>query len=162
MFIGIIIVIVLLITLTPPKCEHGKQVRIFSFTSYNSTASSYTKLYCSDCESDITRPTLFKGNPKDLSYLDAIKENSDGGEIVGGEYYTIKAIVTLADYNYGDGKARITCKVVNESAMVWFTVDFKEGFEDAVDLIKEGDEITFRGRYYDIGCGFTDCELINN
>ena len=36
----------------------------------------------------------------------------------------------------------------------------REEFKELVKLVEKGEEITFRGRFYDGGCGFTDCELI--
>lgn len=156
----VFIIIILLVVLTP-KCKHEETGMMFSFASQNSTAYSYKRPYCKEC-GEVFSYTNFKGTPNDLSYLDAIKERSDSDEIVGGEYYTVTAVVTLGDYNYGSKRVSVQCKIENEDVKVGFTIDFKEEFGDAVKLLKKGDEITFRGRYYDIGCGFTDCELISN
>ena len=41
-----------------------------------------------------------------------------------------------------------------------FNVEFREEFKELVRAVEEGGEITFHGRFYDKGCGFTDCELI--
>jgi hypothetical protein len=50
--------------------------------------------------------------------------------------------------------------VENENFIVGFNVEFREEFREQIKLTEEGAEITFRGRFYDVGCGFTDCELI--
>lgn len=157
-FTVILIVVIALIIFTPPKCEHTQITKDFSFQFQGSTASSSVRRYCEDCDSYVDSPSLFNGNPKDLSYLEVVKSHSDGDEIVSGEYYTITAIVTLGDYD--TRKTRINCRVQSENIIVGFSVEFREEFEESVSLLKEGDEITFRGRYYDTGCGFTDCELI--
>lgn len=142
---------------TKPKDEH-KHVKIFSFQFQGSTASSYVKPWCKSGRCYNLGYTLFRGTPSDLSYLDVIKEHIGVDEIVGGEYYTVTAIISVADYNFQ--KTRISCKLQNEDIIVGFSVEFRDEFEDAVSLLDEGDEVTFRGRYYDEGCGFTDCELI--
>ena len=79
-----------------------------------------------------------------------------------GQYYTVTAIVTLADYSSND-KARVTCKVENEDYIVGFSVEFREEFKNTAgcESLEEGEKITFRGRFYDEGCGFTDCELVD-
>ena len=74
-------------------------------------------------------------------------------------YYTMTATVTWEDYDYH--KTKIRCQVQSDNIIVSFWIEFREGFEAAVGLYDEGDEIRFRGRFYDEGCGFTDCELIS-
>lgn len=138
------------------RCEH-EEGKVFSFQTQGSTAASDMRLYCKNCMQNI-KVAIFRGTPKDLSYLDIIKEHIDGEEIVGGEYYTIKGIVAVADYNIP--KTIIRCRLESGDTIVIFSVEFREEFEDAVGLLKEGDEVTFRGRFYDEGCGFTDSELI--
>jgi hypothetical protein len=131
--------------------------KIFSFQFQGSTATSNVKPYCEKCNTYF-QPKLFRGTPTDTSYLDVIDEHMDGDEIVGGEYYTMTATVAVGDHHLD--KTRIQCKVQKGNITVWFSVEFQEEFEEAVALLKEGDEVTFRGRYYDEGCGFTDAELI--
>jgi hypothetical protein len=96
--------------------------------------------------------------------LELLKEHSDGDEIVPGEYYTVTATVTLVTLNsYDEGRfwtVRVGCKLRNEDILLGFSVDFRKEFWDQVDLLEEGDEITFRGKFYDEGCGFTDSELL--
>jgi hypothetical protein len=142
-------------------CERGEHImgKSFSFQSHNSTAMSHIEPFCENCNHYFGY-TLFRGTPNDVSYLDVIKEHSDGSEIIGGEYYTITATVTLGDYEID--KTKLRCKVAGESIIAVFSVEFREEFEEQVDLIVEGDEIVFRGRLYDEGFGFTDCKLINN
>jgi hypothetical protein len=141
------------------QCEEHDIVTMFSFQPYNSTADSSVKSYCKNCNNYFGR-TRFGGTPEDVSYLDVVKEYIDKGEIVGGEYYTMCAIVSLGDYS--STKTKINCGVETGNILVYFSVEFREEFEEQVDLIVEGDEIVFRGRLYDEGFGFTDCELINN
>ena len=153
----IVVVVLLLIIFTPTPCdrEHGK---IFSFQAQGSTALSNVRPWCKSGKCSYLGYSLFQGTPTDTSYLDVIRKYIDDDEIIGGEYYTVTAIVTCADYDFT--RTRISCKVQTDDIIVGFSVDFQEEFEEVVGLLKEGDEVTFRGRFYDEGCGFTDCELI--
>ena len=144
----------------PPKCEHEETVVKYSFTAYGSTAHNDICKYCKKCESRISAYSLFKGELVDKSYLEAIVEHSDGSEIVAGEYYTVTAIVPLGFYGSSIDTAWLGCRVENANFIVSFTAEFREEFRELVRAVEEGDEITFRGRFYDKGCGFTDCELI--
>ena len=155
--IMVIAIILIVVFVAPGRCEHDAMVKLFSFQFENSTAMSTIKPYCNDCNQYFGH-TYFRGNPNDTSYLEALRENSDSDEIVAGEYYTITAIVTFADY-YTHEK-RIRCEVQSGNIRVDFSVEFQGEYEEAVGLLKAGDEITFHGRYYDTGCGFTDSELI--
>lgn len=156
----IVAVLLLLVIFTPPKCEHEEIGKIFSFQPQGSTAPSVVHRYCVNCDNpSVDRPSLFKGNPTDLSYLEVVREHSDSDEIVGGEYYTMTATVIYGDYDFD--KTRVTCMVQGGNIKVSFSVEFREEFAESVALLQAGDEITFRGRYYDTGCGFTDCGLIN-
>ena len=154
------VVVALTIAFTPPKCEH-EEVMKYEFASNNSTERSNASRYCTKCDKRISTYSLFKGELVDKSYLRAIVDHSDGSEIKPGEYYTVTAIVTQADYGYGlYNTPNVCCKLENEDFIIYLDVEFREEFAEAVDLIIEGQEITFRGRFYDEGCGFTDCELI--
>jgi hypothetical protein len=139
------------------KCEHEDVGKMFSFQPQNSTATSYVKSFCTNCDEKFGYK-IFRGTPTDTSYLEPIKVHSDVSEIVGEEYYTITAIVTLADYEFN--KTKIRCEVQSENVEVNFCAEFREEYEESVALLQEGDIVTFRGRFYDDGCGFTDCELI--
>ena len=139
------------------KCEHKKMSTVFSFQFENSVATSYFKPYCKNCNHYFGY-TLFRGTPNDLSYLEAVRQYIDESDIKSGEYYTMIATVSLADYDIN--RARIRCKVENEDIIVGFSVEFRGEFEEQVSLIREGDEITFSGRLYDEGFGWTDCELL--
>ena len=150
-----LVVVTSLILFTPPKCDHEETITMYKFESYESPAYNYVRPVCKKCDK-LLPYTLFKGTPKDSSYLEAFENES---EIVPGEYYTVTATVTSADYSIQD--THLGCKVENEKFIIHFGVDFREEFEEAVDPIEEGDEITFRGRFYDNGCGFTDCELLD-
>lgn len=151
------LVLVLLLVSYNAVCDEHEMGKIFSFQFQDSTATSNVKPYCEKCNTYF-QPKLFRGTPTDTSYLDVIDEHMDGDEILGGEYYTMTATVAVADYDFD--KTRIQCKVKKDHIIVGFSVEFQEGFEETVALLKEGDTVTFRGRYYDEGCGFTDAELI--
>ena len=139
-------------------CDHEAVENHFSFQPQKSTADSWSKLICRDCHQSMATYKSFRGTPNDTSYLEAIKVHGKASEILPGEYYTITATVTLADYNFD--KTVIRCKVQSDNIIVNFSVEFRGEFEEAVGLLEEGDEVTFRGRFYDKGCGFTDSELI--
>ena len=144
------------------RCDHVDTWEVYSFQFENSTASNSVREVCKECHKNMARPALFKGTLVDKSYLEAVKEHSDAQDFVPGEYYTITAIVTQADYDSVD-KPRIGCKVENEDFLVGFSVEFREEFAEAVSYksLEKGVEITFRGRLYDEGFGFTDCELLS-
>lgn len=154
------VVIVLTIALTPPKCEHEEVTR-YVFTTEGSTAHSSVSRYCKKCDERLTPNSLFKGELVDKSYLNALKEHSDGSEIVPGEYYTVTATVPLGFYGYTSDTVFLTCEVRNEDFIVRFNVEFKDEFNELVRSIEDDAEITFRGRFYDKGCGFTDCEVLS-
>ena len=61
---------------------------------------------------------------------------------------------------YSSNTVWLNCKVENKEFTVCFNVEFRNEFKEAVRLVEEGETITFRGRFYDEGCGFTDCELL--
>lgn len=159
MLVCVFLPILFLAVFTPEPCEHEDMVTMYTFTSYNSTAHSNVRPYCRDC-GERFRSQMFKGELVDKSYLSAIVEHSDGDEIVPGEYYTVTATVPLGFYAYISDTVWLNCRVENEEYILFFNVEFKDEFEEMVKLVEDGDEITFRGRFYDKGCGFTDCELI--
>lgn len=145
---------------TEPKNEH-KHVKIFAFSSHESTAYSSVRQWCKKGSCLNLMNTLFRGTPSDLSYLDVIEEHFGVGEMVGGEYYTVTAKISLKFYNASfSPRVYVNCRVENEDIIVEFNVEFREEFREQVALLEEGEEVTFRGRYYDEGCGFLDCELI--
>lgn len=137
--------------------EEHKIGKRFVFQFQGSTAASYVKRFC-EHPGHFYVASLFRGTPNDLSYLDVIAEYSDSDEIVWGEYYTMTATIVHGDYDYF--KTRINCEVQSDDIIVYFSVEFRGEFEEAVGLLTEGDQVVFRGRFYDEGCGFTDCELI--
>lgn len=139
------------------QCDHVETVNCFSFQYENSTAWSYVQTRCKECSKNL-KTTLFRGSPSDNSYLSIIKTYSDAGEIVGGQYYTITATVTLGDYDHPE--SRLHCKVESDDITVYFSVEFKEEFEALISTIEEGDVITFYGEFYEEGCGFKNCDLI--
>lgn len=158
MFVLLVVVLTVGIVSATPKCEHEEMGTWFSFQPQNSTAASSMKPFCINCNQSFDAE-IFRHTPNDSSYLEAIKVHSDASEIVGGEYYTITATVVLEDYD--TTKTKIRCEVRSEKVIVDFSVEFREEFEESVALLEEGDEITFRGRLYDEGCGWTDSELIS-
>ena len=130
---------------------------LFSFQSQGSTAYSYSRPYCIKC-GKLEAYTNFKGTPADTSYLELLREQTNTTEITAGEYYTITATISLSDSL--STKVKLHCKLENEHLKVGFSIEFRPEFKEAVSLLNTGETITFRGRYYDTGCGFTDCELI--
>ena len=153
----LLLILVILIASAALKCDHEEMGKIFTFQFEGSTAAGCVKPFCKNCNHYFGY-SIFRGTPEDSSYLEVIEKHSGVSEIVGGEHYTMTAIVALADYDFG--KTRIRCKVEKDDIIVEFSVEFREEFEESVALYDEGDEITFRGRLYDSGFGFTDCELI--
>lgn len=146
-------------------CRHENIGKIFSFPSKDAVGQGTIRTYCIDCnfyrggERYGYYPEhvyTFNGNPKDTSYLDTIKEHSDENEIVGGGYYTVSATVSEPT----PFSTQIWCQITSETTIVSFSIKFRDELKDVVGLLQRGDEITFRGRFYDTGCGFTDCELI--
>lgn len=160
-FICILSPIIFLIVFTPEPCEHEEVTR-YVFADYDSSAMSDVCGYCRKCDERLTTYSLFKGELVDKSYLEAIREHSDADEIIPGEYYTVTVTVPLGFYGYGSDTVWLTCEVENEDFIVRFSAEFREEFKEQVSSIQKGEEITFRGRFYDVGCGFTDCELIGN
>ena len=150
--------ILFLILFTPAKCEHEEVTR-YVFSSDDSMAHSSACGYCTKCDTRLTSYFLFQGELVDKSYLSALVEHSDASEIVPGEYYTVTASVPLGFYGTSNA-VWLTCEVENDDFIVRFSAEFQEEFKDQIRSIQEGDTITFRGRFYDEGCRFTDCELI--
>jgi hypothetical protein len=157
-FVCILIVVVLLIAFTPDKCEHEDMIMWYSISSDDYSYSSVTP-YCRDC-GETFQYQQFKGELVDKSYLSAIIEHSDGNNLVPGEYYTVTATAPLGFNGYGSDMIALTCQAENEEFRIRFGASFREEFKEAVRSVEKGDEITFRGRFSDQGCGFTDCELI--
>ena len=155
--IFIVMVFALALVASPGKCDHTNLKKNFSFQFEGSTAASSIKPICENCN-QYFESTRFRGTPNDLSYLEVVKEYISADEIVSGEYHTMTAIVTVLDHDYQ--RVRIHCKVENDDIGVFFSVEFKEEFEEAVSLLQKGQEITFRGKLYDTGFGWTDCELL--
>lgn len=157
--VGMILLIILaLVIFTPPKCDHTEKVGYFLFKTPNGTSNSSVKYYCADCDKYLGY-NMFDNTPNDLSYLDVLRESNNGNDLIGGEYYTMSAIVSVGDYS--SLTTSIRCKVKGNDNVVFFSVEFRDEFEDVVGTLNEGDEITFRGKFSDLGCSFTDCELIN-
>lgn len=158
----IVVIIALLVFVSAPenhKHTHDEMSMKFSFQPENSTAGDYMQPFCRICDYYLTSYPILDTS-SDTSYLEAITEHSNASEIVPGEYYTITATVVLADYDFY--KTRIRCEVGNENVVVNFSVEFQQEFEEAVGLLEAGDEVTFYGRFYDEGCGFTDSVLVND
>ena len=159
--ISLLIPVLLLIIFTPEKCDHTETQMRYVFTSEDSTAQSDAAKFCKECDERLTAYALFKGTPTDQSYLAALIKHSDSSEILPGEYYTVTATVPLGFYGHGSKTVWLTCEVENEDFVVRFNVEFKEEYREFVESVEKGDKVTFRGRFYDEGCGFTDCELIS-
>ena len=159
LFICVLAIIILLVVFTPAKCEHVNMATKYSFVSYYETAHSSVRPYCRDC-GELFQFQLFDGTPTDQSYLSAFEGHIDNSAIIPGEYYTVTATVTQKfHFEYED--AWLKCRLENADYIVGFSAEFREEFRETVGSIEDGEEITFRGRFYDEGCGFTDCELIS-
>ncbi len=161
-FFGVILTVAAILTVVLfwvkfTACEHPESVKRYSFYSENNMQYDYMAVYCKECNEKL-RSETFADTPKDLSYLEVVRTLVGEDGPVAGEYYLVTATV-LSDYSQS-GSPYVRCKVENDSVSVFFTVDFKEEFDEAVREIEEGDTITFYGRYYESGCGFADCELI--
>lgn len=143
------------------KCDHEETATMYIFTANEGVEFSTTRPVCKEC-GEAFEYTNFKGTPTDQSYLQAIKDHSDGSGVVPGEYYTVTATVPLGFYGFSSQDVWLTCQVENEEFIVRFNVKFKEEYRELVSSVGKEDEITFRGRFNDEGCGFTDCELITD
>lgn len=150
-----IMLVAFVIVATPEPCEHKEVTRYFFSTdgSNNSVCG-----FCTKCRTRLTPHSLFQGELVDKSYLTAMQEHSDGSEIIPGEYCTVTARVPLGFM----GSGGLACEVENEDYLVRFKAVFRAECIEQVKLIEEGQEITFRGRFADRGCSFTDCELISD
>ena len=141
------------------RCEHEVVIDSFVFQPENNTAYSYTQRICENCNQTFTT-YLFKGTPSNTGYVDVISENCEDKTFVIGEYDTITAKVSLADYD--SLKTQLSCYVQEGNVDVWFIVEFKSEYEDAVSMLQEGDEVTFYGKCSDKTVHWTDCELVLN
>lgn len=158
LFGGIILSVILLLLLgLALKCDHTNVIEVYSFQPDNSTATSYVKSVCEECNQSF-HTALFRDTPPNETYMDVIAEHSMDKTFVKGEYDTIKAAVTILDYDATETK--INCKVRQGDVIVNFPVKFKGEYEDAVSSLQEGDEITFYGKSALKGLSWTDCELI--
>lgn len=161
-FFGVILTVAAILTVVLfwvkfTACEHPESVKQYSFYSESNMQYDYMAVYCKECNEKL-RSETFADTPKDLSYLEVVRTLVGEDGPVAGEYYLVTATV-LSDYSQS-GAPYVRCKVENDRVSVFFNVDFKEEFGDAVREIKADDTITFYGRYYESGCGFADCELI--
>lgn len=153
-----VILSVWVVAIFTPNCNHEESRCEYVLKSPDTVGNTgYIKKFCKDCDHYIGISYLH-GIPTDKSYLEVIRDHSDGDELVDGVYYTMTATVTLA-YYYG---IRINCKVENEDIAVYFSVSFRDEFKEEVKAINVKDEITFRGKFDAVSCDWTDCELINN
>ena len=159
--LGLIVLIVapLFLLFAPKPCDHEEVLRYY-FSTDDSTVHNDVCGFCTKCDTRLTPYSLFQGELVDKSYLAALKEHSDGSEIIPGEYYTVTATVPLGYMGY-EGTMGLACEVENEDFLIRFNAAFRGEFKEQISLIEEGQEITFRGRFNDTGCGFTDCELLS-
>ena len=160
LFLCLLSPILFLIAATPEPCEHEDMVEWYMFSYHEHVSKHSVEPYCRDCGYS-GRYRLFEGELVDKSYLQAIVENSDGNEIVPGEYYTVTARIPVGIYTPNSRVVLMGCEVENEDFIVRFNAVFREEFEEAVKSLEKGDVITFRGRFYETGCEFDDCELLS-
>ena len=155
----IVAVIVLLVISASLVCPHDEMCKVFAFQYDGSTAVSHIKPVCKNC-TQYFEATRFRGTPSDLSYLEVVKEYIVEDEIVSGGYHTMTATVTVLDHD--TTRTRLNCYVGNEDIEVYFSVEFRGEFEEAVNALQIGEQITFRGRLDNTGFGWTDCELLSS
>lgn len=158
--IGFVLFFIILV-MANNKCDHNEKQRRFHFVAENSSAYSDMAVFCKVCGEQLTTYARFNGTPDDKSYLSAFSGHIDSNEIIPGEYYTVTAAVTIDYYGSRIEEPRLACKEENDDYEVFFSVGFKEEYRDLISSVKKGEEITFRGKFYTEGCGFSDCELIS-
>ena len=143
------------------RCEHEETQTVYHFQFEKSSANSYMQDVCEKC-GQTSNTIIFRGAPTKQSYMELIEAHSDSDEIIAGEYYTVTATVTSITLDHYDSfwTVRTYCKLENEDIRISFSVDFRKEFWEQVDMIEKGDEITFRGQFYDTG--FKDAELITD
>ena len=139
------------------KCDHNNIIDVYSFQPEHSTAMGYVKTKCDDCGKGFGY-SLFRDNPTDEKYINVIGEHCKDKIFIEGEYDTVKATVTLADYDFD--KTRLNCSVRQGDVEVYFPVTFKGEYEEQVSSIQKGDEITFYGKSALEGLSWIECELI--
>lgn len=158
LFSGIFLSILLMLCLALIfKCEHTDKTTVFAFQSENSTAANYVKIVCDDCKQRFGG-AIFRDTAPDNSYIDVVKEHTDDNEFVSGEYDTIRVKVVRHDYD--STKTKLQCCVQQGDIEVYFSVEFKSEFDDAVSSLQEGDEITFYGKSSTTGLYWTECEIV--
>lgn len=138
------------------KCDHSETVKVFSFQNKNSTAMSDMKVYCKHCRANL-KIYGFYGIPNDSAYLDVM---NNGFNFEDGEYYTLTATVTIGAYASLENSIR--CSISKNDIVVNFNVTFIEEYREKVDLLKNGDEITFLGKCSTDGMYCVDCILLDN
>ena len=155
--LGLLVLIVapFLLLFPPEKCEHEEVTRYY-FSSDDSMVHNSVCSYCTKCDTRLSPYSLFQGELVDKSYLQVMVDHSDDSEMIPGEYYTVTAVAPLGFMD----SVGITCEVENEEFLVRFSAAFRAEFKEQLGAIEKGQEITFRGRFYETGCRFTDCELI--
>ena len=159
MFLTVVAIILAAVIFTP-KCRHEEVRAVYSFRSRSVISykdTGHIKWYCKDCDYYLGIDYLY-GTPADKPYLDPLREYSGENELVDGEYYTMKAVVTSDIFD--NSHQRIYAKVQNENVTLAFTIAFREGYEEELKSLQAGDEITFRGKFEAVGYDWTDCELI--
>lgn len=155
--IGIVVGIKSCIDWTKNDCPHEEKFRHYSLNDI--PEYSTIQFSCKKCNKSLGHST-FQGIPTDKPYLDLLREHCGVEELIGGEYYTITATITLS-YYYGE--VQVMCKIQNEDIAISFAAKFKDEFKDSVSYSKldEGSTIMFRGQFVYPCCDWLDCELLN-
>ena len=138
-------------------CDHEETRYVYIFQTNSTTGNSYYRTVCSDCD-EIRKTTMFNGNPTNTAYLPVMAAHCGTSEMAPEEYYTVTA--TVSDSHSAYDKLRLRCYVEGETATVYFTATFPEEFLEDLQALEGKDTVTFYGKYYTQGCGFTDCILI--
>jgi hypothetical protein len=139
------------------RCEHDNKIELFSFSPGGSVGNSYFKIKCDDCDQSFGY-SLFSGSPTNTSYITTVEQHIENNSFAAGEYHTVRA--TVLSHDYDSTKTYIYCEIRDEDVVVRFYADFKEKYEQGLELFEIGDKITFRGKSSDKGFYWTDCEII--
>ena len=139
------------------RCEHESTLKTFAFQPEKSTAASSFKVVCDKCNQP-ERIARFYGTPSDTAYVGVVSEHCKDKKFVSGEYDTVTA--TLLYHDYDPTKTQVQCKVREGDVIVGFSARFKPEYDEAVSLLKEGDEITFYGKSSAEGLFWSNCELV--
>ena len=141
------------------ECKHEQKYLDYSFGEEADSMNNVT-LICSNCGHSFRIYNGLKGLPVDTSLLSAFDGCISPAEIEPGGYYTVTAVAPI-DFSQLEDEPVLNLRVKNDGYEVNFHARFKDEYFDLIQKNKKDEQITFYGRFFDTGCGFYDCELIN-